>query len=226
MSTPGATVGAPNTRVATWSGGTCPRCCERSLIQLVVRRPVADRGYGASNSPRRTPYPPRRIEIIVEITIQPILPILRTMFSVENLRAGRGQRGRVPCLGRGLARRSGWSRVSTCPQWQRKTVRISNESGLSDVRRDSIALQRGHDVGKALSIRNATTPLRESPVAFQALPARWVAGCSKSNPRAALSQGGVRLLAPRNPCIWSIRTVAVCRSSAFSASRTSIACWK
>jgi hypothetical protein len=95
MSTPGATVGAPNTRVATWSGGTCPRCCERSLIQLVVRRPVADRGYGASNSPRRTPYPPRRIEIIVEITIQPILPILRTMFSVENLRAGRGQRGRA-----------------------------------------------------------------------------------------------------------------------------------
>jgi hypothetical protein len=95
MSTPGATVGAPNTRVATWSGGTCPRCCERSLIQLVVRRPVADRGYGASNSPRRTPYPPRRIEIIVEITMQPILPILRTMFSVENLRAGRGQRGRA-----------------------------------------------------------------------------------------------------------------------------------
>ncbi|MEA2956600.1 MAG: hypothetical protein QOJ58_2100 [Alphaproteobacteria bacterium] len=95
MSTLGATVGAPSTRAATWRGGTCHGCCERSLIQLVVRRPVADRGYGASNSPRRIAHPHHRIKIIRELERLPILPILQTMFSVENLSAGRGQRGRA-----------------------------------------------------------------------------------------------------------------------------------
>jgi hypothetical protein len=132
----------------------CGVCCAMWRCQSAAPLLVDSAGYGGW----RISLPRRQIEIIGEMATWPILPILRTMFSVENLRAGRGQRGRLSCFSRGLARRSGWSRVSTCPQGQIKTVRISNESGRCDVRRDIIALQRGHDVGKARSIRNATTP--------------------------------------------------------------------
>jgi hypothetical protein len=45
---------------------------------------------------------------------------------------------------RGVSRRSGWSRVSTCPHEHRKTVRMSGDPTRGTVRANIAPLQRGH----------------------------------------------------------------------------------
>ena len=90
IATSSAMPAASNSPTTATTRAPCMRCGgvfavswtrRANALAALIRR--ADRGCGGSRRPLRTSYPRRHTEIIAELGVLPMLPILQTMFKKE-----------------------------------------------------------------------------------------------------------------------------------------------